>query len=438
VNIVTTFTELQISEEIIRAMNGMGWEKPTPVQIEAIPVGLKGGDMFAQAQTGTGKTGVYGTIILERTTAGMRAPSALVLVPTRELANQVFEEITKLAKFTGHKCTPIYGGVGIGLQIEKLRRGTDIVVATPGRAKDLINRNDLDLSKVSVVVLDEADRMLDMGFARDLNFILSKVPRKRQSLLFSATMSKDIRHLAMRQMSNPREILVSKDEPVLDLTKQYYLIADKDTKRDALCTILDKDKPKTLVFCATKRKVDQLTKKLRAYNYLVGAIHGDVAQNKREKVLKSFKEGSISVLVATDVAARGLDIDAVDFVINYDAPFDSDTYVHRIGRTGRAGMEGSAVSFFLPEERSMIRDIESRTRKPINLLDIKVEHKPEPEIKPFTSMQNSPRGSGQSNPHQRTGNSRPRTAGHQSRAPPEDRRKGQGRGQRIRGGPAGI
>ncbi len=399
---MTTFTDLQISKEIISAMNGMGWETPTPVQIEAIPVGLKGGDMFAQAQTGTGKTGVYGTIMLERIEPGTRSPSALVLVPTRELANQVFEELTKLSKFTGHTCIPIYGGVGIGPQIEKLRRGTDIVVATPGRAKDLINRNDLDLSKISVVVLDEADRMLDMGFAKDLHFILSKVPRKRQSLLFSATMSTEIRKLAMRQMVNPREILVSKDEPVLDLTKQYYMISDKDAKRDALCTILDKDDPKTIVFCATKRKVDQLTRKLRAYDYLVAAIHGDVAQNKREKVIKGFKEGSIRILVATDVAARGLDIDAVDYVINYDAPMDPDTYVHRIGRTGRAGMKGIAVSFFMKEERFMIRDIESRTRKPIDLLDIIVVRKPEPEIRTVNVANNVPRGRAPMSRHAKT------------------------------------
>ena len=414
-------------------MNGMGWETPTPVQIEAIPVGLKGADMFAQAQTGTGKTGVYGSIILERINPRMKSPSALVLVPTRELANQVFEEITKLSKFTGHICIPIYGGVGIGPQIEKLRRGTDIVVATPGRAKDLINRNNLDLSKISVVVLDEADRMLDMGFSKDLNFILSKVPRKRQSLLFSATMSPEIRQLAMRQMINPREILVSKDEPVLDLTKQYYVIADKDAKRDALCTILDKDDPKTMVFCATKRKVDQLTKKLHACNYLAAAIHGDVAQNKREKVIKGFREGSIRILVATDVAARGLDIDAVDYVINYDAPMDPDTYVHRIGRTGRAGMKGIAVSFFMKEERFMIRAIESRTHKPIDLLDMIVIRRPEPDIKTVNAAHNVPRGSALMSRHAKTNRRMgPQIAGHSSRSTSAPVTSGQGRGQRTK------
>ncbi len=411
-------------------MNDMGWEKPTPVQIDAIPVGLKGGDMYAQAQTGTGKTGAYGSIILGRIKPGMRTASALVLVPTRELANQVFEELSKLAKFTGHTCIPIYGGVGLGPQITKLRRGTDIVVATPGRAKDLINRNDLDLSKISVVVLDEADRMLDMGFIKDLNFILSKVPKKRQSLLFSATMSADIRNLALRQMVNPLEILVSKDEPVLALTKQYYIIANKDTKRDALCTILDMNDPKAIVFCQTKRRVDQLTKKLLADKYLVGAIHGDVAQNKREKVIKSFKDGSINVLVATDVAARGLDIDAVDYVINFDAPNDPDTYVHRIGRTGRAGMEGTAVSLFTPEERNMIKDIERRTRKPIDPMDIKVVHRPEPEINKVTVVQNVPMGRGPSSPIARTNNG---PQGIHRDQPRERGRPEQGRGQRAGG-----
>jgi ATP-dependent RNA helicase DeaD len=374
---MTNFTDLQISPEIIRAMNGMGWEQPTPVQIAAIPMGLKGVDMYAQAQTGTGKTGTYGTIILERIKPHMRSPSALVLVPTRELANQVFEELSKLSEYTGHVCVPIYGGVGIGPQAEKLWKGTDIVVATPGRAVDLLNRNDLDLSKISVVILDEADRMLDMGFSRDLNHILSMVPKKRQTLLFSATMSPDIRQLAMRQMVNPQEVLVSKDEPVLDLTKQYCVMVNHETKRDALCTILDTKKPKAIVFCATKRRVDQLTKKLANCHYLVGAIHGDVAQNKRERVIKGFKDGSISIMVATDVAARGLDIDSVDYVINYDAPIDPDTYVHRIGRTGRAGKEGIAVSFFMPEQRYMIKDIESLTGKPIDLLEIEIVHKPE-------------------------------------------------------------
>ena len=403
-------------------MNTMGWNEPTPVQIAAIPVGLKGNDMYAEAQTGTGKTGTYGSIMLDRIKAGSRAPSALVLVPTRELANQVFEELTKLAQFTGHKTIAIYGGVGIGPQLEKLRRGTDIVVATPGRLRDIIEHNDIDLSKISVLVLDEADRMLDMGFSRDLNFIMGCLPRKRQSLLFSATMSREIKSLAMGHMVNPKEVLVSKDEPVLDLTKQYYFIADKDAKKDVLTTILDTAHPKAMVFCATKRKTDQLTKKLLADGYPAGAIHGDVAQNKREKVIKAFKEGAVMILVATDVAARGLDISDVDYVFNYDSPMDPDTYVHRIGRTGRAGKEGISVSLFLPEERGMVRDIERRTHKRIDPLEITVVRKPEPEAKKVVPVQEVPQAQRTSRPPARTHRPESRFQPHASRAPPGNRR----------------
>lgn len=430
---MTAFIDLQVSNDVIRAMNDMGWVEPTPVQIAAIPVGLKGGDMFAQAQTGTGKTGTYGSIILDRTKPGMRVASALVLVPTRELANQVSEELAKLAKYTGHRSLPIYGGVGLGPQIEKLHRGADIVVATPGRAKDLIDRHDLDLSKVSIVVLDEADRMLDMGFIRDINYILSKVPKKRQSLLFSATMSPDIKHLAMRQMVDPQELLVSKDEPVLDLTKQYHLVLDKDAKFDALTTILDKDLPKAIVFCNAKHRAGRLAKKLQAYGYLSDAIHGNVAQNKRERVIKGFKDGSIKILVATDVAARGLDIEAVDSVVNFDVPNDADTYVHRIGRTGRAGAEGTAISFFMPEERSMIRDIERRTGKPIDLLDLVIVRKPEPAFR--AAAPSAPRAGRPAGQPARAGGDG-RASGRQSAPRPAGgpRGNGQGRGSNATGG----
>jgi ATP-dependent RNA helicase DeaD len=378
---MTTFTDLQISDEIIRAMEGMGWVEPTPVQMAVIPEGLKGGDLFAQAQTGTGKTGTYGTIVLERTRAGARAPSTLVLVPTRELANQVHEELDKLSSFTGHKSIPIYGGVGIEPQIARLKKGMDIVVATPGRIRDLMDRKDLDLSKISIVVLDEADRMLDMGFARDLDHILSRVPKRRQTMLFSATMSPDIRKLAMGQMVDPQEILVSRDEPVLDLTKQYSIVTERIVKNDALTTILDKDRPKAIVFCNAKHRADRLAKRLVAQGYRSGTIHGNVAQNKREKVLKGFKDGSIRILVATDVAARGLDIEDVDLVVNFDVPNDHDTYIHRIGRTGRAGAEGMAISFFMPEEMQLIRDFERRTGKPIEPMELEIVRKPVPEVR---------------------------------------------------------
>ena len=378
---MTTFTDLQISREIIRAMDDMGWVEPTPVQAAVIPEGLKGGDLFAQAQTGTGKTGTYGSIVLGRTKAGARLPSTLVLVPTRELAIQVSEELDRLSAFTGHRCVPIYGGVGIEAQATKLRKGVDMVVATPGRTRDLLDRKDLDLSRISIVVLDEADRMLDMGFARDLNYILSRVPKRRQTMLFSATMSSDIRKLAMAQMVDPQEILVSRDEPVLDLTRQCLVIAEKGVKNDALTTILDKGQPKAIVFCNAKYRADRLAKRLVAHGYLAGTIHGNVAQNKRERVLRGFKEGSIRILVATDVAARGLDIENVDLVVNFDVPNDPDTYIHRIGRTGRAGAEGTAISFFMPDELPLIRDFEKRTGKPIETMELEIVRKPEPEVR---------------------------------------------------------
>jgi ATP-dependent RNA helicase DeaD len=379
---MSSFENLGIRKEVVRAMDEMGWTEPTPVQMATIPVGLSGSDLFAQAQTGTGKTGTYGSIVLGMTQSGTKLPSTLILAPTRELALQVSEEIGKLSKYTGHRSIAIYGGVNINPQISELRRGIDIVIGTPGRCKDLIDRGDLNLSKISIAVLDEADRMLDMGFIRDIDWILGRIPKKRQMMLFSATMSSDIKKLAMNHMVHPKELLVSKDEIVLDLTSQYYMVLDKDTKRSALCTILDKDRPKTIVFGHTKRRVNQLTKKMVADGYRAGAIHGNVSQNKREKVVSDFKKGDLDIMIATDVAARGLDIDDVDCVVNYDMPDDPDTYVHRIGRTGRAGKVGTAVSFVLKgdrDEADMLRRIQNHTGKPIDPLDIVVVPRADPE-----------------------------------------------------------
>jgi len=368
----SSFTDLGIPEDIIKAMNDMGWNEPTPVQIEAIPIGMSGCDIYAQAQTGTGKTGTYGSIILSRTKAKAKNPSILTLVPTRELANQVCGEMEKLSRYTGHTTVAIYGGVSIENQIKKLRKGVDIVIATPGRLKDIMSRDEVDLSKISIVVLDEADRMLDMGFARDLDFILGKVPAKRQTMLFSATMSPDIKRLIDRQMKDHKDILVSKDEPTVELIKQYYLMTTKDSKFDELCNILDSNDPKAIIFCHTKHRVNQLNKKLIAARYSTDAIHGDVPQNKRERAIRNFKEDSIRILVATDVAARGLDIKDVDCAINFDMPTDPETYVHRIGRTGRAGKDGIAVTFVMDEEKRDLKDIERKIGKKIPVLDMSV------------------------------------------------------------------
>lgn len=367
---ISKFTDLGISEDIAKAMDDMGWEEPTPIQVGAVPMGLKGTDMFAQAQTGTGKTGAFGSIVLGQVPAGEKLPSAIIVVPTRELATQVSDEFDRMSRYTGHVTVPIYGGASIEGQINKLDKGADIIAGTPGRVRDMITRRVLDMSEISIVVLDEADRMLDMGFIEDIEFILDSMPTVRQTLLFSATMPEDIKRLAYDYMRKPKEISVSKDEVVLDLTKQYYISVGRRNKSWALCRILDMDKPKAIIFCQTKRMVDILEERLDKLRYKVEAIHGDMPQTKRERVLRDFKEDRTDILIATDVAARGLDIDDISYVINYDMPDDLDTYIHRIGRTGRAGKEGIAVSFVTSEEEHLIREFELRTEMVIKKREV--------------------------------------------------------------------
>ena len=387
IKMISKFTDIGIPEDVARAMDDMGWTEPTPIQVNSIPLGIKGVDMFGQAQTGTGKTGAYGSIILGTIEAGRKVPSAIVLVPTRELANQVAGELGKLSKYSGHVCLPIYGGASIEGQIKKLQQGCDIVAGTPGRVRDMINRKVLNLSEVSVMVLDEADRMLDMGFIEDIEYILKAMPEKRHTLLFSATMQENVKQLAFDYMHNPKEVSVSQDEVVLDLTKQYYISVGRRNKSWALCRILDIDEPKAIIFCQTKKMVDVLDERLTNLHYKVEAIHGDMPQSKREKVMADFKEDKTDILIATDVAARGLDIDDITYVgldiddityvINYDMPDDIDTYIHRIGRTGRAGREGTAVSFVTSEEEHLVREFEMRTGMEIEKRDV-------PEAEPGT------------------------------------------------------
>ena len=359
------FEDLGISEDVLRAVRSIGWTEPTPVQIAAIPVGLEGADLLAQAQTGTGKTGTYGSIILSKTMSGGTDPSALVLVPTRELATQVCDQIDALSQFSGHKCFPVYGGVNIENQVKQLKKGADILVATPGRLKDLLERKEISLSSISIVVLDEADRMLDMGFAPSVNMILSKVPKKRQTMMFAATMEDDIKKLAVKHMINHRELLISKDEPTLDLTAQYFIMTTRESKRDELVHIIEDGYPKMIVFCKTKRKVDYLFRKMKRDEYSVCEIHGDMVQNKREKTLRSFVDGDVEVLIASDVAARGLDIIDVDVVVNYDVPADVESYIHRIGRTGRAGKNGRAITFVTEDDIKMLNAIEKKVGRRI-------------------------------------------------------------------------
>ena len=367
---VSEFEELGLSSNIAKAMETMGWTVPTPIQRETIPEGIRGTDMFAQAQTGTGKTGAFGAMILNRIPSGRKIPSSIILAPTRELATQVADEINKLSLFSGHKCVAIYGGASIEGQISKLNKGADVIAGTPGRVKDMVMRGILDLSGISVLVLDEADRMLDMGFIEDIEFILSSMPKGRQTLLFSATMPENVKRLATDYMVKPKEITVSEDELVLDLTKQYYISVGRRNKVWALCRILDIDKPKAIIFCQTKKMVDILDERLKKLRYKAEAIHGDMSQSRREKVLNGFRNDDTDILIATDVAARGLEIDDISYVINYDVPDNVDTYIHRIGRTGRAGKEGTAVSFVTSDEEYAIREIIAYTGMDITLRDV--------------------------------------------------------------------
>ena len=362
------FEDLGISKDVLKAVRSVGWSAPTPVQAAAIPVGLEGADLLAQAQTGTGKTGTFGSIILSRTKSGSSDPTSLVLVPTRELASQVSEEMERLSEYSGHVCIPIYGGVNIETQAKQLKKGADAVIATPGRLKDLIERKMIKLDSVEIVVLDEADRMLDMGFAPSVNMILSRITKDRQTMMFSATMPEEVMKMAVKHMYDHREILVSKDEPTLDLTEQFYIMTNRDSKRDELVHLIEDGYPKMMVFCRTKRKVDYLTRKLKRDEYNVEGIHGDIGQNKRERVIKDFAGDKLQVLIASDVASRGLDIDGVDVVVNYDIPVDPETYIHRIGRTGRAGKTGKAITFVTSDDIKGLNTIEKTVAKKITEL----------------------------------------------------------------------
>ena len=362
------FEDLGISKDVLKAVRSVGWSEPTPVQAAAIPVGLEGADLLAQAQTGTGKTGTFGSIILSRTKSGSSDPTSLVLVPTRELASQVSEEMERLSEYSGHVCIPIYGGVNIETQAKQLKKGADAVIATPGRLKDLIERKMIRLDSVEIVVLDEADRMLDMGFAPSVNMILSRITKDRQTMMFSATMPEEVMKMAVKHMYDHKEILVSKDEPTLDLTEQYYIMTNRDSKRDELVHLIEDGYPKMMVFCRTKRKVDYLTRKLKRDEYNVEGIHGDIGQNKRERVIKDFAGDKLQVLIASDVASRGLDIDGVDVVVNYDIPVDPETYIHRIGRTGRAGKTGKAITFVTSDDIKGLNTIEKTVAKKITEL----------------------------------------------------------------------
>ncbi|MDB4866636.1 MAG: box helicase [Cohnella sp.] len=378
---MTTFAEFGLGQDVIQAVSEMGFEEATPIQAIAIPVALEGRDMIGQAQTGTGKTAAFGIPLINKIPASEDRIVALIMAPTRELAIQVAEEIEKLGRFKGLRSLAIYGGQDISRQIRSLKRKPQIIIGTPGRLLDHINRKTIRLDDVRTVVLDEADEMLDMGFMEDIQSILKLVPDERQTLLFSATMPANIQKLAQQFLRNPEHISVIPKQVSAPLIQQFYIEVQERMKFDGLCRLLDMEPPElAIIFGRTKRRVAELSEALSKRGYASDGLHGDLSQNQRDAVMRKFRDGSIDVLVATDVAARGLDVSGVTHVINFDLPQDPESYVHRIGRTGRAGKEGTSWTFVTPRETDHLHFIEKATRhriskKPLPTLSEAIEGK---------------------------------------------------------------
>ena len=354
------FSELNISEEILKAIEDMGFEEPTPIQQLSIPQIMAGRDVTGQAQTGTGKTAAFAIPVIEKTNAGENKVQTIILTPTRELTIQIAEEFNRFLKYREDiRVLPIYGGQPIERQISALRRGIHIVVGTPGRVMDHLKRGTLSLSSVNTVVLDEGDQMLDMGFKEDLEEILSYAPDERQTILFSATMPRPILKISKQFQKNPEFIKLSHTELTVPTTEQLYLEARERDKLEILCRLIDINGPGlSMIFCNTKRKVDELSSSLRSRGYFTEGLHGDMKQMVRDRVMNKFRSGSLDILIATDVAARGIDVDDIDTVYNYDVPQDVEYYIHRIGRTGRAGKDGRAYTFVGPRETEKLRMIQ--------------------------------------------------------------------------------
>ena len=385
------FEDLKIIAPIIKALKEEKYIEPTPIQEKAIPLIINGNDVMGSAQTGTGKTAAFAIPILQHLFLDREQNNrpckinALVITPTRELAIQIGESFTTYGKYTGIKNTVIFGGVNQSAQTNAIRRGVDVLIATPGRLLDLMNQGYIRLKDVEYFVLDEADRMLDMGFIHDIRKIIAKLPTKRQSLFFSATMPKNIIELSSKILRNPKKVEVSPVCSPAEKIQQYLYYTNKSTKKDLLFHILQNKKiDQALLFSRTKHGSDRIARNLKKQKITTAAIHGDKSQNQRQKALAQFKDGEIRVLVATDIAARGIDIDKLKYVINYDIPNISETYVHRIGRSGRAGEEGTAISLCEPEENVFIKDIEKLINQKIKL----VEENPFPQTeKIMTEME---------------------------------------------------
>jgi ATP-dependent RNA helicase RhlE len=369
------FEDLNLIPPILKALKDVDYTTPTAIQASAIPLVLNREDVIGSAQTGTGKTAAFAIPMLQHLyneqqhKSGKRKVQALIVTPTRELAIQIGESFKAYGKYTGIKNTVIFGGVSQGSQTNALRSGVDILVATPGRLLDLMNQGFISLRDVKYFVLDEADRMLDMGFIHDIKKIIAKLPRERQSLFFSATMPKSIVALSHQILNNPKKVAVSPVSSTAETIQQYLYMTNKGHKNDLLLHILqNSDLEQVLLFSRTKHGADKIVRNLHKKKIEAAAIHGNKSQNQRQKALKDFKDGKKRVLVATDIAARGIDIDKLRYVINYDIPNESETYVHRIGRCGRAGEEGISISICEPEENAYIRDIEKLTGQKIEIV----------------------------------------------------------------------
>ena len=358
------FNELNLSADLLAEIEKAGFVEASPIQEQTIPLALEGKDVIGQAQTGTGKTAAFGLPTLEKIRTEEATIQALVIAPTRELAVQSQEELFRFGRSKGVKVRSVYGGSSIEKQIKALKSGAHIVVGTPGRLLDLIKRKALKLQDIETLILDEADEMLNMGFLEDIEAIISRVPESRQTLLFSATMPDAIKRIGVQFMKEPEHVKIAAKELTTELVDQYYLRVKEQEKFDTMTRLMDVEQPElAIVFGRTKRRVDELTRGLKIRGFRAEGIHGDLDQNKRLRVLRDFKNGNLDVLVATDVAARGLDISGVTHVYNYDIPQDPESYVHRIGRTGRAGKSGQSITFVSPNEMGYLQIIENLTKK---------------------------------------------------------------------------
>ena len=361
------FEDLDLDARILRAVTDMGFEAASPIQAQSIPLELQGLDIIGQAQTGTGKTVAFGIPLLQKVDPNNKKPQAIILCPTRELAIQVSDEIRRLAKYMhGIKVLPIYGGQEISRQIRSLKDGVQVIIGTPGRVMDHMRRKTVKLDEIHTVVLDEADEMLNMGFLEDMETILSELPEERQTMMFSATMPQAIADIARKFQKSPELVKVVKKELTVPKVTQYYYEVKPKNKLEVMCRLLDLYDPKlSVVFCNTKKQVDELVQELQGRGYFADGLHGDLKQEQRDRVMKNFRTGRTDILVATDVAARGIDVDDVEAVFNYDIPQDDEYYVHRIGRTGRAGREGRAFSLVVGREVYKLREIQRYCRTKI-------------------------------------------------------------------------